>query len=361
MPNPNFTKPWHGIPRETIAWNPSVNEDLCIGCATCVTGCSRLVYRYDFDRKKAVVVDPLNCMIGCTTCANTCPTHAISFPPIETIFALEQLPEVHHNIEDDLSTRYEILHSELSIPHNDQIIPVKVSHIDRHDKNHLRLILSPAKTGDCFCEFMPGQYIELWQGESVIMSRSYSVANLPSADGSIELHIRRVEGGRFTSWVFDSLKEGDLLNARGPLGSFTLRSDPQTPLLFVAGGTGLAPILSLLRQTVAQHPKRKSALLWSANAAEDLYALDELSELCAKTSQLQIYLATNSAIIESPLASCITYQTGNALDLLKSMPALLAESDVYAAGPSAMMRALGQHLQENKIQTERIHIDSFGV
>lgn len=70
---------------------------------------------------------------------------------------------------------------------------------------------------------------------------------------------RRIEGGRFTSWIFDSLKEGHLLNARGPLGSFTLRSDPQTPLLFVAGGTGLAPILSLLRQTVAQHPEHKSA------------------------------------------------------------------------------------------------------
>lgn len=53
------TKPWHGIPRERIHWNPTVNENICIGCRTCITGCSRLVYRYDFGKNKAVVYDPL--------------------------------------------------------------------------------------------------------------------------------------------------------------------------------------------------------------------------------------------------------------------------------------------------------------
>lgn len=361
MPNPQFTKPWHGIPREDILWNLTVNEDLCIGCATCVTGCSRLVYRYDFERKKAVVVDPLNCMIGCTTCANTCPTHALSFPPIETIFALEQLPSVHHAIEDDLRSRYETLHSELSIPHNDRIITLKVSHIERHDADHLRLILSPAKEGECFCEFMPGQYIELWQSGSDIISRAYSVANLAGTEGAIELHMSRVEGGRFTSWVFDSLKEGELLNARGPLGNFTLGSHPQTPLLFVAGGTGLAPILALLRQTIVQEPQRDLVLLWSTKEAADLYALDELGELCAKASRLQIYVSTHTQTLENPLAPCIFYRIGNAVTLLKSTPSLLQERDIYAAGPSAMMRALGKYLQESKITTERIHIDSFGI
>ena len=78
MPDPKYTKPWHGIPREAITWYPTVIEEACIGCGTCVTGCSRLVYRYDFEHRKAVVVDSLNCMVGCTTCANTCLTKAIS-------------------------------------------------------------------------------------------------------------------------------------------------------------------------------------------------------------------------------------------------------------------------------------------
>jgi len=107
MSDPRFARPWHGVPREAIDWHPAVDEDACIGCGTCVTGCNRLVYRFDYGRKKAVVVDPLNCMIGCVTCMNTCPTHAISFPPLDIVVTLESRADVHHEIEDDLLARRE--------------------------------------------------------------------------------------------------------------------------------------------------------------------------------------------------------------------------------------------------------------
>ena len=58
MPGPKFAKPWHGIPREEIDWHPTVDAAACIACGTCVTGCGRLVYRLDYDAKKAVVVGP---------------------------------------------------------------------------------------------------------------------------------------------------------------------------------------------------------------------------------------------------------------------------------------------------------------
>jgi len=82
MPDPKFLVPWHGIPREEIDWYPRVEHDLCIGCGLCVLDCGRSVYRYDFESNKPVVVEPLNCKVGCVTCANTCPVHAISFPPL---------------------------------------------------------------------------------------------------------------------------------------------------------------------------------------------------------------------------------------------------------------------------------------
>jgi len=79
MADPQFTQPWHGVPREKITWYPTIEPELCNGCGLCVTSCSRAVFRYDYDARKAVVVEPVQCMVGCTTCATICPSDAISF------------------------------------------------------------------------------------------------------------------------------------------------------------------------------------------------------------------------------------------------------------------------------------------
>lgn len=73
-------KPWHGIPREEIAWHPTIVPDRCTGCGLCVTSCGRKVYGFDYDQNKPVVVNPLQCMVGCSTCATLCPRGAIEFP-----------------------------------------------------------------------------------------------------------------------------------------------------------------------------------------------------------------------------------------------------------------------------------------
>jgi len=98
MPDPKFVQPWHGVPREQIDWHPTVDEDLCIGCGLCVTGCGRAVFAYDYERGKAVVVEPLHCMVGCVTCANVCgivcPESAITFPPLERLHKLIKAKKV---------------------------------------------------------------------------------------------------------------------------------------------------------------------------------------------------------------------------------------------------------------------------
>jgi len=81
MSDPRFTQPWHGVPREQIDWSPTIEPELCNGCGLCVTSCGRAVFRYDYEGRKAVVAEPVQCMVGCVTCANTCPPVAISFPP----------------------------------------------------------------------------------------------------------------------------------------------------------------------------------------------------------------------------------------------------------------------------------------
>lgn len=80
MSTNDFLKPWHGIPREEIAWNPTVIADRCVGCGLCVTSCGRQVYSFDYEANRPVVVDPLHCMVGCTTCATICTQDALEFP-----------------------------------------------------------------------------------------------------------------------------------------------------------------------------------------------------------------------------------------------------------------------------------------
>ncbi len=79
-----FTQ-WHGIPREKIDWNPTVDTDKCVGCGMCAVGCGRNVYDFDFEENKPTVARPKNCMVGCTTCQVTCIQDAISFPDKEYV------------------------------------------------------------------------------------------------------------------------------------------------------------------------------------------------------------------------------------------------------------------------------------
>jgi len=118
-------------------------------------------------------------------------------------------------------------------------------------------------------QFLAGQYIDflLKGGER----RSFSMANSPHADELVELHIRHVAGGNFTDHVFGKMKERDILRLEGPLGSFFLREDSAKPIVFVASGTGFAPIKSIIENAFHKKIKRPMVLYWGARRPKDLY------------------------------------------------------------------------------------------
>lgn len=124
--------------------------------------------------------------------------------------------------------------------------------------------------------FLPGQYVDVWVPESDAR-RSFSMANLPG-DGRIELIVKHYPGGRFSSLLDGAIAVGDELRFTGPYGAFHLR-DSERPVLMVAGGSGMAPILSLLRTLASEGSGRMVRFFYGARTEDDLFHVDLIREV----------------------------------------------------------------------------------
>ncbi len=122
--------------------------------------------------------------------------------------------------------------------------------------------------------FAAGQYINIVLDDG--QRRAFSFANPPHENTQVELHVRRIPGGRFTGHVFGGMQVGERVNFEGPLGDFVLRESPRA-ILFVAGATGFAPIKSIVEDAFARGLQRPMHLYWGVRRRADLYML-ELAE-----------------------------------------------------------------------------------
>jgi len=149
-------------------------------------------------------------------------------------------------------------------------MPARVEKVERPAEDvavlHLKL-----PTGERL-QFLAGQYIDiLMKGGK---RRSFSMANAPHDDQFIELHVRNTPGGAFSHFVFDEMKERAILRFEGPLGTFYLREDSDKPMIFVAGGTGFAPIKGQIEHAFHHGVDRPMVLYWGVRSRKDLYMPD---------------------------------------------------------------------------------------
>ncbi len=122
--------------------------------------------------------------------------------------------------------------------------------------------------------FLAGQYIEFLLKDGA--RRSFSMANPPHDAELIQLHVRHVAGGQFTDHVFSKMKERDILRCEGPMGTFFLREDSDKPVVFVASGTGFAPIKAVIEHMFHKDIARPMTLYWGGRRPNDLY-MNELA------------------------------------------------------------------------------------
>jgi CDP-4-dehydro-6-deoxyglucose reductase len=125
-------------------------------------------------------------------------------------------------------------------------------------------------------QFLAGQYVDVLLKDQ--KPRSFSLANAPHDDSLLELHIRNIEGGVFTHHVFNEMKERDLLRFKGPLGTFFLREDNDKPIIFVASGTGFAPIKAIIEHALYIGIKRPMHFYWGGRKLADLYMMNKAKE-----------------------------------------------------------------------------------
>ncbi len=146
-------------------------------------------------------------------------------------------------------------------------LPCKVQSIERlnHDVTQIFLKIPNAES----LQYLAGQYIDLIHPD--FEPRAFSIANAPGNDGLIELHVRLIEGGKFTNFIFNQLREKSLLQLEGPKGDFFFREDSKKPVILMAGGTGFAPIKAIVEHAIATKLDRSIYIYWGVRNEVDLY------------------------------------------------------------------------------------------
>ena len=143
-------------------------------------------------------------------------------------------------------------------------------------------------------QYHAGQYIEFLLEDG--KHRAFSIANAPHNDDVIELHIRHVEGGKFTDFLFDSMPDNSSLQIQGPLGNFYLREDRNRPIIMIGGGTGFGPLKAMIEHIEHVGFNQPIHMFMGVRALRDLYMNDMAKHWIKNNSNL-----TFTAVLSDPM------------------------------------------------------------
>jgi CDP-4-dehydro-6-deoxyglucose reductase len=209
-------------------------------------------------------------------------------------------------------------------------------------------------------QFLAGQYLEFLLKDN--KRRAYSIASAPHQEGPIELHIRHLPGGLFTDPLFGqaadgkSVKEKDILRFEGPQGSFFLREDAQKPIIFLASGTGFAPIKSILLHMREKKIERTIHFYWGGRRPNDLY----MDALCQEFASTMPHFHYIPVISEARPEDHWTGRTGFVhRAVMEDFPDLSA-FQVYACGaPIVIASAQTDFIKQCGLPEDEFYADSF--
>lgn len=229
-------------------------------------------------------------------------------------------------------------------------MPARVVKMERLSDDVMRLFLKLPDSERM--QFLAGQYIDVLLADG--RRRSFSIANAPHDDQFIELHVRLIEGGEFTTHVFSAMKEKDILRVEGPFGTFYLREESPRPIICVAGGTGFAPIKGMIEHAIQGELKQPIYLYWGARAQQDLY-LDALPTAWRGRNSFYYIPVLSGPKPEDQWRG----RTGLVHQAVLDDFSDLSGYELYVSGPPAMVDAMRQGAILNGLPKEQFHFDSF--
>jgi len=203
--------------------------------------------------------------------------------------------------------------------------------------------------------FIAGQCVAVLLDDGT--RRSFSIANPPYQTDQLQLHIRLVEGGKFTSHVFEGMKVGDTLRVEGPIGKFFLREESDKPVIFMSGGTGFAPVKSMLESAFEAGLKRQLVLYWGAKIPADLY----LAELPEKWQQEHENFKFIPVLSEPKPEHNWHGRTGLVTEAILQDYPELNEYEVYACGSPLMVDAGRAAFVSRGLPEDQYFSDAFLV
>jgi CDP-4-dehydro-6-deoxyglucose reductase, E3 len=229
-------------------------------------------------------------------------------------------------------------------------VPCRVTICEKLNNDVIRLILELPKTERL--QFMAGQYIDILMKDG--KRRSFSLANPPHEDQKLELHIRYYEGGLFSEYAFNDLKNKTLLRIEGPLGQFTLHESDRS-IIMIAGGTGFAPVKSLVEYSLEKNDARPLHIYWGARTKTDLY----FDDIAKQWSIDHKHIKYSPVLSETDNINDWKGKTGFVHEAVLADYADLSEYDIYACGPPPMINAVVESFPEQGLDKKRLFSDSF--
>jgi CDP-4-dehydro-6-deoxyglucose reductase len=221
-------------------------------------------------------------------------------------------------------------------------VPARVIGLVRASEQVMRLTLHRPV-------FIPGQFVGIRHADG--FDRSFSIANAPRTDGTIELHVGRISGGAFTGHVFEQLRLNDIIHVTGPFGNFTYAPQPRAAI-FIAGGTGIAPVRAVLESTASRVPREPTYVYWGSHISAGLYLDRELREFSSRHRISYIPVISGRDETWSGRTGLVHEAVLQDFDDLSGF-------DVYACGRPAMVEAARDATLRRGACPDRFFSDSF--